>query len=53
MEFMEHSTLQLEVPRIDIEHTAIFRSKAIKVNGYKDLGTWDQIRKLLSKSSEY
>ena len=48
--FMEQSTLKLEQPETVIEQTKLFRSKAIVVDDYKDLGTWDQIGKLLSKN---
>ena len=47
--FMEQSTLKLEKCDIVIEQTSIFRSKVILVEDYKDLGTWEEIGKLLSK----
>ena len=48
--FMEQSTLKLEKSKTVIEQTSIFRSKAIQVEDYKDLGTWEEIGKLLSKN---
>jgi len=48
--FMEQSTLKLDHPKSIIEQTSIYRSQAIKVDDYKDLGTWDEIGKLLSKN---
>ena len=48
--FMEQSTLKLEKSKTVIGQTSIFRSKAIQVEDYKDLGTWEEIGKLLSKN---
>ena len=48
--FMEQSTLKLSKPKINIEQTKIFKSKAIEVDGFVDLGTWGEIGKLISKS---
>ena len=48
--FMEQSTLKLDHPKNVIEQTSIYRSQAIMVEDYKDLGTWDEIGKLLSKN---
>ena len=50
--FMEQSTLKLENPKTVIEQTSIFGSKAIQVKDYKDLGTWEEIGKLLSKKHD-
>ena len=50
IKFMEQSTLKLERPKTVIEQTSIFGSKAIQVEDYKDLGTWEEIGKLLSKN---
>ena len=47
---MEQSTLKLEKPNIVIEDTNIFGSKVILVEEYKDLGTWEEVGKLLSKN---
>ena len=47
MEFMEKSTLQLNVEPKDIQSTPIYGSKAIEVEDYIDLGTWAEIRRLL------
>ncbi len=46
--FMEKSTLKQHVDTNDIVTTPIFKSKGIKVDDYKDLGTWQEIRRLLS-----
>ena len=46
--FMEKSTLKQHVDTSDIVTTPIFKSKGIKVDDYMDLGTWQEIRKLLS-----
>ena len=48
--FMEQSTLKLEKPNTVIEQTDIFGSKVIQVQDYKDLGTWEEVGKLLSKN---
>ena len=50
IEFMEQSTLKLKKPNIAIEETNIFGSKVILVEEYKDLGTWEEVGKLLSKN---
>ena len=47
---MEQSTLKFDWPKNVIEQTCIFNSKAVKVEDYKDLGTWKEISKLLSKT---
>ena len=49
--FMEKSTLKLENSSDGIENTNIFRSKVIKVEDYKDLGTWDEVGKLLAMNN--
>lgn len=51
MSFMEGSTLKLKNANINIEETNLFNSKIIPVEGYKDLGTWDEITKLMSLST--
>ena len=48
---MEQSTLKLEKPKTVIEQTKIFGSKAIQVEDYKDLGTWEEIGILLSQNN--
>lgn len=48
--FMEQSTLKIKKSKIVIEQTSIFMSKAIEVEDYKDLGTWEEIGKLLSQN---
>lgn len=45
--FMEKSTLKQRVLPAEIEKTPIYLSKGIEVSDYKDLGTWDEIRRLL------
>lgn len=45
--FMEKSTLRQRVLPNEIESTPIYGSKGIEVLDYKDLGTWDEIRRLL------
>jgi hypothetical protein len=47
---MEQSTLKIKNPKTVIKQTKIFGSKAIRVEDYKDLGTWEEIGKLLSKN---
>ena len=48
--FMEQSTLKIEKPKTFIKQTNIFGSKVIQVEDFKDLGTWEEIGKLLSKN---
>ena len=48
---MEKSTLKIENSSDGIENTNIFRSKVIKVEDYKDLGTWDEVGKLLAMNN--
>ena len=47
MDFMEKSTLKQLVEQNEIETTPIYNSKAIDVEDYVDLGTWDEIKRLL------
>jgi NDP-sugar pyrophosphorylase family protein len=47
--FMEQSTLKRRQPELLIEQTPIFKSKAIEVEDFKDLGTWGEITKILSQ----
>ena len=47
--FMEQSTLKFESYKTNIEQTKIFNSQTIEVETYKDLGTWEEVRDLLSK----
>ena len=47
--FMEQSTLKSNQLKLAIEDTAIFKSKTLEVEDYKDLGTWDEIGKILRK----
>lgn len=43
IEFMEKSTLNHRLLVDEIKNTSIYKSKAIEVDEYIDLGTWDQI----------
>ena len=47
MDFMEKSTLKQLVDQNEIETTPIYNSKAIDVEDYVDLGTWEEIKRLL------
>ena len=51
IKFMEQSTLKIEKPKTFIKQTNIFGSKVIQVEDFKDLGTWEEIGKLLSKNN--
>jgi len=46
--FMEQSTLKIQKPLQSIRETSIFNSEVIKVKEFKDLGTWQEIGKVLS-----
>lgn len=48
IEFMEKSTLNHRLIVDEIKNTPIYNSKAIEVDEYIDLGTWDQIYKFIS-----
>lgn len=47
IEFMEKSTLNHRLIVDEIKNTPIYRSKAIEVEDYFDLGTWSQIYKYI------
>ncbi len=47
MDFMEKSTLKQDVSDQEILSTPIYNSKAIDVEDYVDLGTWEEIKRLL------
>lgn len=47
IEFMEKSTLKHRLLVGEIENTPIYKSKAIEVEDYVDLGTWEQIYKFI------
>lgn len=49
IEFMEKSTLNHRLLVGEIQNTSIYKSKAIEVDDYVDLGTWDQIYKWIKK----
>ena len=48
--FMEQSTLSVEKQNLQIENTPLFKSNAIEVEDYQDLGTWQEITKILSNN---
>ena len=48
MAFMEKSTLRQRVNVDEIKNTPIFESKGIEVLDYIDLGTWEEIRKMIT-----
>ena len=45
--FMEKSTLNQSFDLNEIKDTPIYNSKGIEVSDYIDLGTWNEIRRLL------
>lgn len=47
--FMEKSTLKQRVSVDEIKTTPIYQSRGIKVEDYIDLGTWEEIRRLLAE----
>ncbi len=47
IEFMEKSTLNHRLLNDEIKNTSIYNYKAIEVDEYIDLGTWDQIYKFI------
>ena len=47
IEFMEKSTLNHRLLNDEIKNTSIYNSKAIEVDEYIDLGTWEQIYKFI------
>ena len=49
IEFMEKSTLNHRLVINEIQNTPMYKSKAIEVDDYVDLGTWDQIYKFNRK----
>ena len=51
IEFMEKSTLKHRLLVGEIENTPIYKSKAIEVDDYVDLGTWDQIYKFIDEKN--
>jgi len=48
IEFMEKSTLNHRQMAGEIKNTPLYNSKAIEVEDYVDLGTWDQIYKWIN-----
>ena len=48
IEFMEKSTLNHRQMVGEIKNTPLYNSKAIEVDDYVDLGTWDQIYKYIN-----
>lgn len=51
IEFMEKSTLNHRLLVDEIKNTPIYNSKAIEVDEYIDLGTWEQIYKFISNKN--
>jgi NDP-sugar pyrophosphorylase family protein len=51
IEFMEKSTLRHKVLIDEIQKTPIYRSKAIEVNKYVDLGTWQEIYNFIDENN--
>jgi NDP-sugar pyrophosphorylase family protein len=51
IEFMEKSTLNHRLLVDEIKNTPIYNSKAIEVDEYIDLGTWEQIYKFVSNKN--
>lgn len=51
IEFMEKSTLRHKVLVDEIQNTPIYKSKAIEVNDYIDLGTWPEIYKFINENN--
>ena len=47
MKFREKYTLQQKEDIGEIQTTPIYNSKAIDVEDYVDLGTWEEIKRLL------
>ena len=51
IEFMEKSTLRHKVLIDEIQKTPIYKSKAIEVNKYVDLGTWQEIYNFIDENN--
>lgn len=51
IEFMEKSTLRHKVLIDEIQKTPIYKSKAIEVSQYIDLGTWSEIYKFINENN--
>jgi NDP-sugar pyrophosphorylase family protein len=49
--YMEKSTLKHKIDYNEIKQTPIYKSKAIEVQDYIDLGTWEEIRRLLQNEN--
>jgi len=52
IEYMEKSTLKKKVDNNKITHTPFYNTEGIEVEDYIDLGTWGEIRRLLSEYQE-
>ena len=50
IEFMEKSTLNHRLLVDEIKNTPLYNSRAIEVDEYIDLGTWEQIYKFISEN---
>ena len=48
---MEKSTLKHKIDYNEIKQTPIYKSKGIEVQDYIDLGTWEEIRRLLQNEN--
>ena len=48
--FMEQSNLKTKKSKIKIGDTPLYNSKVIEVIDYKDLGTWGELKNLLSRN---
>jgi NDP-sugar pyrophosphorylase family protein len=51
IEFMEKSTLRHRVSVDEIQKTPIYKSKAIEVDRYVDLGTWSEVYKFINENN--
>ena len=52
IEYMEKSTLKKKVDNNKITHTPFYNTEGLEVEDYIDLGTWGEIRRLLSEYQE-
>ena len=52
MEYMEKSTLKQKFNAKQMTYTPFYNSQGIEVDDYIDLGTWSEIRRLLSEYQE-
>jgi hypothetical protein len=52
IEYMEKSTLKQKFSPKQMTATPFYNSEGIEVNDYIDLGTWNEIRRLLAEYQE-